>query len=393
MAGTTSWIYAVCEDLITSVTERKSMKRIVITTNIPSPYRVDLYDYLQTHLTQYHFDIVYSARGMTNREWGVAEEKLGNAHFLQSKTLERQQTLDRHVTHISTETGKLLDELQPDVVIAMEYNPVALQCAWWCKTHRKPLIHLTDGTLYSERNINIVQKLSRKFIFYVADACIASSTKAKEKCIAWGMPQERVFVSLLTEEIAPYRRIEREPISGRILYVGSMIKRKGLDLLVRALARVPSQYELHIVGNGSAEEKEELLTLAKQLGVEQKIVFGGFLEREALWEEFQKADFFVLPTRADCFGLVLLEAAAAGVPILTSKYADGAYDIVTEKDWIFDPEDTQEFAQKMDQFLNSKEKETTAEQIRKATERFAFENTVRGYCAAIEDVTKNKRYS
>lgn len=51
---------------------------------------------------------------------------------------------------------------------------------------------------------------------------------------------------------------------------------------------------------------------------------------QELLEEYQKAQIFVLPTREDCFGLVLLEALCAEVPIISSKYADGAYDVIDE---------------------------------------------------------------
>ena len=98
---------------------------------------------------------------------------------------------------------KILEQ-KPDVVIAMEYNPAALQALWWCRRNGKKFIHLTDGTLFSERNIGKIQKVTRKIITKNCDAAIASSTRAKEKLLAWGVPEEKIFVSLLTVDVQAY---------------------------------------------------------------------------------------------------------------------------------------------------------------------------------------------
>ncbi|MFR8313286.1 MAG: glycosyltransferase [Ruminococcus sp.] len=87
---------------------------------------------------------------------------------------------------------------------------------------------------------------------------------------------------------------------------------------------------MRIVGNGTDKEIEELKTRIKNANLLGKVEFCGFKQGKDLLEEYQYASVFVLPTREDCFGLVLLEAACTGTPIVTSKYADGAYDIITE---------------------------------------------------------------
>lgn len=73
--------------------------------------------------------------------------------------------------------------------------------------------------------------------------------------------------------------------------------------------------------------------------------FLGYQEGEPLQKLYRTADAFVLPTREDCFGLVLLEAMCASLPIISSKYADGARDLVSdgENGYIIDPEDVDGF--------------------------------------------------
>lgn len=326
------------------------MKKVVIITNIPSPYRVDLFHYMQTHIKEYEFHIIYTSKNEDNRSWNIPEEKLLNSRVLDAKILKIKNKLDTRYIHLPANIGKELSKIMPDVVVAMEYNPAALQALLWAKSHSKKFVHWTDGTLHSERNIGTVQKITRKIITSNADSCIASSTKAKEKLLAWGVPEEKIFISLLTVDISKFQKVERAPVPGRILYVGSMIPRKGLDLLVDALSYVNCDFELRIVGNGTEEEIKQLKAAAEQKGILDKLTFCGFLQGENLTDEYRRAQVFVLPTREDCFGLVLLEAMCAGVPIVASKYADGAYDTVVEgvNGYIADPFNSVEFAQAID---------------------------------------------
>ncbi len=273
-------------------------------------------------------------------------------------------------------------------MVAFEYNPAALQSLLWCKLHGKKFVHLTDGTLYSERYVDTLRKLSRKLITKQADACIASSTKAKEKLLAYGVPEHKIFLSLLTVDFEENEIEKREAVSGRLLYVGSMVKRKGLDLLIQALPYVQAEWKLHIVGNGSEEEIAQLTQLAQNAGVSERIIWRGYQEGEALAQEYRQAKVFVLPTREDCFGLVLLEALAHGVPIVSSKYADGAYDVISnaQEGCVVDPEDAQAMAKEIDRYLLLDENKTIA--AGENLKRFKFENVAKGYQDAVSFVSK-----
>ena len=365
------------------------MKKVAVITNIPSPYRVDLFHYMQTHNKDYSFHVIYTSMNEDNRCWDIPEEKFINTHILKSKIIKIQNKLDSRYIHLPSAIGRSLNEIQPDAVIASEYNPAALQALFWAKSHRKKFIHWTDGTLHSERNIGKAQKLMRKLICGSADACIASSTKSKEKLLFWGVPEEKIFVSLLTVDITPYRNLERTPIPGQLLYVGSMIPRKGLDLLIDALPHVQADVDFRIVGNGTEDQIRTLKRAAMEKGVADKLTFCGFKQGEELLDEYRKAQVFVLPTREDCFGLVLLEAMCAGVPIVASKYADGAYDIVEEgrNGFIVAPYSPMELAQAIDRAMNEHEKLiANREQI----ERFAFENVSTAYENAVDHALQNR---
>lgn len=366
------------------------MKTVALVTNIPAPYRIDLFYYMQKHFDKYELHIIYAGESVENRPWMINPEKMVNTHFLKSKIIKIKDEMDTRHIHLPVNTTDVLNKINPDIVVAWEYNPIALQCLLWSKLKRRKFIHLTDGTLYSERNIGKIQKLTRYIITKGADACIASSTKAKEKLLAWGVKEEDIFISLLTVDVQRYIGLKRDLKPGRLLYVGSMVKRKGLDLLINALSYIDADYELHIVGNGTQEEKESLQKLAKDMKVADRIVWCGFKEGKVLLKEYCEAAVFVLPTREDCFGLVLLEALCAKVPMVTSKYADGAYDTIMEgvNGYIADPFEAKEFGERINFALT--EKNIIQGAATMSFDAFTFESVSKGYSAAFDYTMKRK---
>lgn len=96
--------------------------------------------------------------------------------------------------------------------------------------------------------------------------------------------------------------------------VGQFIHRKGFDVLLRAWARCDKEYELYIIG---AEPTTEYIELKKELQLDN-VHFEGFKAKEELKQYYQAADLFVLPTREDIWGLVVNEAMANGLPIITT---------------------------------------------------------------------------
>lgn len=363
------------------------MKKVVIITNIPSPYRVDFFHYLQEHVKQYEFHIVYSSTQNTSRQWHADKDRIQNSTFLKSYNIKIKKRYDEHDIYIPHGVGKVLSRLEPDVVVAMEYNPTVLMAMHWCRRHKVKYISWTDGTAYSERNIGKVQKLSRKYIFKRADAFIGSSTASHENQIAHGAALDKCFISYLTVDIEKYVREKVSYGNRKLVCVGGLIVRKGVDLLLNALALTDSSIGLVIVGEGG--EKERLKEQAEELHISDRVEFKGFLEGEELYRCYAENAAFVLPTREDCFGLVTLEAMCAHLPVISSRYADGARDLVEDgvTGIIVDPYNEKEFADAINMLVLDEDKlrqfgNAGFERIH----RFAFENVSKGYVQAIESV-------
>jgi len=112
-------------------------------------------------------------------------------------------------------------------------------------------------------------------------------------------------------------------LSGKtVLFVSRIHKTKGLDMLLRAVAKIPDNgYRFRIVGPDQDGCVAELMGLAKSLGVESRVEFPGVKFGEDLAREYLNADIFILPTYSENFGSVVIEALAVGVPVICTKGA------------------------------------------------------------------------
>lgn len=82
------------------------MIKAVFITNIPSPYRVDFFAYLQKHYPEYEFHIIFSGAGMENRKWSVELAELSHYHFLKSKTLIIRKRFDDRYVFLPVGSGE-----------------------------------------------------------------------------------------------------------------------------------------------------------------------------------------------------------------------------------------------------------------------------------------------
>src|SRR3954447_4588453 len=112
------------------------------------------------------------------------------------------------------------------------------------------------------------------------------------------------------------------PVAGSVLFVGRFYRRKRVDVLLRAAAiarhRVPG-LEVRIVGNGPCAPV--LHALARELKLDGVVTWLGDVTRAQLVDEYRRAAVFCLPSVQEGFGIVLLEAMAAGVPIVAAQAA------------------------------------------------------------------------
>ena len=104
----------------------------------------------------------------------------------------------------------------------------------------------------------------------------------------------------------------------RYIYVGSLIKRKHLDVVIKAFLKVSSEHDILMVVGGGPEEKS-LRELAKNLNAGSKVEFTGRIPREQVLNKMGEAQIFTLISDGETFGMVYIEAMLQGCVTIASK--------------------------------------------------------------------------
>ncbi len=143
---------------------------------------------------------------------------------------------------------------------------------------------------------------------------VANSSYIKNELLANGLPAEKIDVLAPLPGDIEFERREYPQGSGEILYVGQLVRGKGVDLLLEALRRVKSQWRLKIVGDGNM--RGELEKLVDKYSFNSRVDFLGSVPHDDLEELYGNAALVAVPSRwAEPFGMVGIEAMAAARPV------------------------------------------------------------------------------
>jgi UDP-glucose:(heptosyl)LPS alpha-1,3-glucosyltransferase len=202
---------------------------------------------------------------------------------------------------------------------------------------------------------------------------------------------------------APYDQCDKErccrEIRGRygidaeeplILFVSTNFAVKGLDHVLRGLGRLRAgspekRFRLLVVGRGDRKAYEQM---ARELGLGDAVVFAGAVARDKLPEFYLAGDLYVMLSRFDTFGMVVLEAMAAGLPVLISGSV-GARDIVREGENGFvvdEPADADTVADKVEMMFGGGLRERMGEEARKTARGHSWDATVARVLDIYEEV-------
>jgi glycosyltransferase involved in cell wall biosynthesis len=118
----------------------------------------------------------------------------------------------------------------------------------------------------------------------------------------------------------------------RILCSGRLIERKGQHHLLDALARLchDGGREVHLVLAGTGDMEGALREQCRRLGLTDRVKFLGYVTRERMPEVYANADLFVLPSQSEGMSMALLEAMAAGLPVIVTE-TGGSEELVTDR--------------------------------------------------------------
>ena len=135
----------------------------------------------------------------------------------------------------------------------------------------------------------------------------------------------------------------------RFICVGRLAPEKNLRFLLRSFSQFTkraNQRSAQLVIVGTGEGQEQLLNDAAKLGIESQVEFKGYIPQEQLPALYQSADFFILPSLCEPWGLVVAEAMLCRLPVLVSTQCGCAADLIRpDTGWQFSPWDENALAE------------------------------------------------
>jgi glycosyltransferase involved in cell wall biosynthesis len=365
------------QDQFVSPAERKP--RLALLLNMISPARLGLYSFLAD---EFDLMILHGGKEANRDSWNDIEKALPNARVVRAWGWQFHHTkkqagaaFDEKYIHITPGFAWHLLRFRPDIVIANEMGFRSMIALAYGTAFRRPVWIWSAGTLHSERSIEGLRKIFRKAISLWADRWISYGHASTEYLLSLGVKRERIVESqnAIDEKrfqtaAEPAWDIQPRPV---VLYVGQFIERKGVGALLEAAARHQQDgcvFSLLLVGSG--RDKPILEQRSKTLGL-RNVHFRSVQTPGKMPSVYRSADVLVLPTLEDVWGLVVNEAILSDLPVLCSKFAGCAYELLAPEN-IFSPEDLNEFSQKLGAAISGRLSKTDPGRL-KTTEQLGRE--------------------
>jgi alpha-1,3-mannosyltransferase len=187
---------------------------------------------------------------------------------------------------------------------------------------RRPWIVHTHGLLFhTGANLALKRLAMRHYYGNVlawAKATIVASSESDRETLIGYCPHLLSRITTLDNAIAlrDLIALDRVPLDGKIVVIGRVVASKGIDDLLAALSLVRAvPWSLEIAGEPDAREVRRLVGLAQEYGIGDRVKVTGVFSPANLPRLLSTASLAVFPSRSEGFGIALLEAMAAGVPI------------------------------------------------------------------------------
>jgi glycosyltransferase involved in cell wall biosynthesis len=343
--------------------------RVVILTEIISPYRIPVFNALAQHEGIDLKVIFLSETDPTLRQWRVYKDEIRfSCEVLRSWRFR----LGRSHYLLNAGLSSALRAFSPEAIICGGYNYVASwQALMWAQRRNVRFV------LWSESNAQDARILSKPIEFLKArflkgcDGFVVPGKSACEYLRLLGSPAVKIFTApdavdntfFATEaekvKCKPDAFRERFGLPRRfILFVGRLVLEKGVFDLLEAYAKLENDLrsEVGLVFAGDGVCLEELVKRSKQMSA-GTVCFPGFAQREDLAGLYALAETLVLPTHSDPWGLVVNEAMACGLPIIVSSVAGCSADLVEDgwNGYVVPPRDVEKLSVAIDTLVRQPE--------------------------------------
>ena len=325
-------------------------KKIVFLTYIPSPYRVDFFNELSNFS---NLLVVYYKHGIKNPGWKKEDKKHNYNHIF----LFQKSKINGLLNLI-----KLFNLNKNEIIIVGGYGMlIEIFSILFLKFKKIDFVLNSDGGFINKGRLKtIVKKILIKSASYYLSSGVNSSRTLNHYGANNLKIHEYHFTSLskidllnkiLSDKILLELRksYNLKPNICYGIFVGQLISRKGLDILVSAVSTISNKsMEFLIIGDG--EQRIKLENLVDSLSLRSRIHFLGNKSKNEVLNYLRISDIFIAPSREDIWGLVVNEALSNGLALLVSDKVGSAYSLINQgkNGYLFENENVKQLSELID---------------------------------------------
>ena len=307
--------------------------KVLYHTNIPAPYKVSFFIELAKHCD---LTVSYERETASDRDSSWYQEQDGNykIKWLNVKPISNDSS-------VGLDLVRYLHSEKFDIVILGVYHTVTAMLAMqYMYLRKKPFILSSDGGFVKQENP--IKNWIKSHFISMASLYLSPGGNTDDYLRYYGAKNKKIvrypFTSyssadrlqqtLNKEQIRELRDTLGMKEEKILLAIGQMIPRKGFDILLKAMKYVDNNVGVYFVGGKATKEYQSMIEKAGA----NRIHFVDFQPKEVIKQYYRAADLFVLPTREDIWGLVVIESLCNGTPVITTTNCNAGLELIGNDD-------------------------------------------------------------
>lgn len=352
----------------------KVMKKILYLSNTPVPYRVKFFNQLAQNCD---LTVVYEREISANRDkkWTQSEQHKYKSVFLKGINLKNESSFSFKIL-------KYILSSFDSVIVGCYNSPTQMLAILILRFFNKNFYINLDGEPFIDTGFK--GKL-KKFFLKGATGYFTAGESAAESLKKF-FPKAKIypycFSSLTLKEIENNALLKQDR-EDYFLVVGQYFDYKGLDVALQ-VAKLNPNLNFKFIGMGN---RTEIFKSECETDLLANVEVIPFLQRSELDKEYRKCKALILPSRKECWGLVVNEAASFGTPIISTKGSGAAIEFlgVTYPQFLAEPDDVQSLFKVINEFISFPNLNNYSDYLYKKSIHYSIDENVQKHVEVLLD--------